>query len=184
MRALPITGEYPPDWPAIGDATRERAGHRCIRCRHPYRVGQQGSGEWSPCDAQCRHVGPFGYQYRDGDIVVDESIQSTNAGERASVAIFIPGRPRLVAQWRILTVHHLDGNKANGSWWNLLALCQRCHLQIQCRVNPDQPWLFEHSEWFRPYVAGFYAKKYLGVELTREEVEQRLEELLALERQA
>lgn len=84
--------------------------------------------------------------------------------------------------WHILTVHHLDGDKANCSWWNLLALCQRCHLSVQARVKPDQPYVFEHSEWFRIYAAGFYAMKYLGEDLTRDQVEARLTELLDLER--
>lgn len=83
----------------------------------------------------------------------------------------------------MLTVHHLDLNPANCVWWNLLALCQRCHLSIQARVNLDRPWVMvEHSDWFKPYVAGFYAKKYLGLDLERTEVEARLDDLLALER--
>lgn len=83
-----------------------------------------------------------------------------------------------------LTVHHWDGNKANCVWWNCIALCQRCHLSVQGRVNPERPWIFVHSGWFKPYVAGFYAKKYLGEDLTVEDVAQRLPELLALEAQA
>jgi len=82
---------------------------------------------------------------------------------------------------RVLTVHHWDGDKGNCAWWNCLALCQRCHLVIQGRVRPSRPWVFEHSAWFQPYVAGFYAKKYLGLDLTREEVMDRLGELLTLE---
>ena len=35
----------------------------------------------------------------------------------------------------MLTVHHLDGNKMNCEWWNLAALCQRCHLRIQHDVT-------------------------------------------------
>jgi hypothetical protein len=84
--------------------------------------------------------------------------------------------------WRILTVHHLDGDKSNCAWWNLPALCQRCHLTIQARVVLKQVWPFEHTEWFRPYAAGWYAWKYLRVHLTRDEVMERLNELLALER--
>ena len=83
--------------------------------------------------------------------------------------------------WRVLTVHHLDGDKANCVWWNLLALCQRCHLHIQAKVDPWQPYFFEHAEWFKPYVAGFYAHKYLGQSLTREETFARMSELLNLE---
>lgn len=56
-----------------------------------------------------------------------------------------------------LTVHHLDGNKANVAWWNLVALCQRCHLHIQGKVKMNRIWMFEHSDWIKPYVAGYYA---------------------------
>lgn len=82
---------------------------------------------------------------------------------------------------RILTVHHFDGNKANDEWWNLLALCQVCHLQIQAKVDPQTPFFFEHSAWIKPYVAGFYAFKYERQILTREQVMARLDELLAYE---
>jgi 5-methylcytosine-specific restriction endonuclease McrA len=84
--------------------------------------------------------------------------------------------------WRVLTVHHLDGDPANCRWWNLPALCQRCHLSVQARVVMEQPFVFEHSAWFRPYAAGFYAWKYLHQDLNREQVTERMEELLALER--
>ena len=156
MRRLPIVGEYPPDWPAISNATWAAAGHRCIRCGHPYRKGAHGKGEWTPCDSHCTHS--------DGPTRIVAGV--------------------IEAQWRILTVHHFDGNKSNCAWWNLLALCQRCHLRIQGHVNPQQPYMFEHSEWLKPYVAGFYAWKYEGKQLSREQVMARLVELLAYERRA
>lgn len=78
---------------------------------------------------------------------------------------------------RYLTVHHLDGDKANLSWWNLLALCQACHLSVQARVIPARAWLWEHSAWFRPYVAGYYAST-VGVSLSRDAVEAELEHWL------
>jgi hypothetical protein len=84
--------------------------------------------------------------------------------------------------WNVLTVHHLDGDPSNCRWWNLAALCQRCHLSVQGRVKMNQPFIFEHSEWFKPYVAGFYAWKYLHQEIAREEAVRRMDELLALER--
>jgi hypothetical protein len=84
-----------------------------------------------------------------------------------------------------LTVHHLSMNKADCAWFNLVALCQRCHLSIQHRVDLTRPWVMaEHSAWFRPYVAGHYARRYLGETLTREEVTARLDELIERERQA
>lgn len=77
-------------------------------------------------------------------------------------------------------VHHLDGDKANCRWWNLLALCNSCHLTIQAKVLPERPYLWEHSDWFKPYVAGFYAHFYAQREVTREEAMAELEQLLAL----
>ena len=90
------------------------------------------------------------------------------------------GHPHDPAAGYCLTVHHLDLNPGNCRWWNIPALCQRCHLQIQARVVMERPWLFEHSDWFRPYAAGYYAYTVLGLDLTRDEVEARLDELLAL----
>lgn len=81
------------------------------------------------------------------------------------------GAAHLAGRGTILTVHHVDGNKGNNAWWNLLALCQRCHLSVQGRVVPDRPWLFAHSRWFVPYVGGFYAAFYGTAEVTREAVE-------------
>src|SRR3972149_5698671 len=59
---------------------------------------------------------------------------------------------------RILTTHHFDGDKANDAWFNLMPLCQVCHLTIQARVDPDTPYFLEHSDWSKPYIAAFYAK--------------------------
>ena len=82
---------------------------------------------------------------------------------------------------RILTTHHFNGDKANDEWWNLLALCQVCHLKVQGRVDPEVPWFLSHSNWLKPYVAGFYASKYEGRNITRDEAMNRLDELLAYE---
>jgi len=57
----------------------------------------------------------------------------------------------------MLTVHHLDNNKSNCEEWNLAVLCQRCHLSIQARVDIDQGWLLEHSEWMKPHIEGMRA---------------------------
>lgn len=56
---------------------------------------------------------------------------------------------------RGLTVHHLDGDKSNCATWNLAALCQACHLQIQVKVTLDQMWMGEHSRWFMPHLFGY-----------------------------
>jgi hypothetical protein len=193
MSKLPITGEYPADWDQIGDRVRTEAGHRCIRCGHRYEVGKHKGckGEWTPCDETCTHAGPLGvmsdldYAAIEPDTLVNPRMIPQGAlPAGAVVAGFRVSRMTVLARWRILTVHHLDGNKANCEWWNLLPLCQRCHLQIQTRVNPEIPYFLEHSDWFRPYVAGFYAHKYEGRTITREEAVARMDELLALERLA
>lgn len=92
------------------------------------------------------------------------------------------GHPHDTPSGYTLTVHHLDMNPGNRQWWNLIPLCQRCHLSIQARVDLARPWVMApHSEWFRPYVAGWYAHRYEGRSLSRAEVEADLDRLLGLE---
>lgn len=76
----------------------------------------------------------------------------------------------------MLTVHHLDGDKANVAWWNLTAPCQRCHLRIQGKVVLERVWMFEHTPWFKPYVAGYHAHL-AGRPTDRAYVLQHLDEL-------
>ena len=84
---------------------------------------------------------------------------------------------------RTLTVHHLDMNPGNSAWWNLLPLCQACHLSIQGRVYLDRPWVMaDHSDWFKVYAGGYFAWKYLSLDVTREEVERDLEWYVNIER--
>lgn len=179
MRNLPITGEYPADWKEISDRVWAEAGHRCIRCGHPYRKGEHGKGEFTPCDIQCVHGGPV-YAYTQGKNM-GELVLRPQETARDYVMVCRSGHD-IYASWRIGTVHHFDGNKANCEWWNLMALCQRCHLTIQSRVNPDQPYVLDHSDWFKPYVAGFYALKYEGKLISRDEAIARIDELLAYEK--
>lgn len=172
--------DYNPDGKAARDRARAEAGHRCIRCGHPYECGLErpDKGEWSDCDVKCTHKAPIRLKAA-GDLAWVEVSKDQNL--LLSISTYTTAGGLVQAKWRILTVHHFDGDKSNDAWWNLMALCQVCHLEIQGKVNPDQPWFFEHSEWIKPYVAGFYARKYLKQELSREEVTARLPELLALE---
>lgn len=80
---------------------------------------------------------------------------------------------------RVLTVHHLDMNPANCEWWNLAALCQQCHLHIQAKVVMERVWMFEHTEWFKPYVAGYYAARF-GQPTDKEYVIRNLDALIAI----
>jgi len=165
---------------------RLEAGHRCLRCLHPYipkgdakMLGVEPSGgRWSRCDLQCRHYGGgYDVRFRMPD---DEK---WDGGVDGVASHFVEDGFITEGEWRILTVHHADGDKSNLAWWNLLALCQRCHLTIQSKVVMERVYPSEHSDWFKPFVAGYYAWVYLHEDLTREQTEARLDELLALERQ-
>lgn len=187
---------------SIKDLIRQLADHRCVRCGHPYRKGQS-EPEWSPCDERCTHAGPVRLRAeaevpcRCGKAM--EPINEDGSGRvlvcpdlragKSKHDSYAPHSSALYeAKRRVLTVHHLTGSFGNEQeakrdcrWWNLAALCQRCHLSIQARVNMPRRWLHEHSEWFKPHVAGYYAWTYLGREVSREEAVERMDELLALE---
>jgi hypothetical protein len=186
---------YPLAWhsidggPGVKHLVREQAGHRCVRCQHPY---AQGAGEWSPCDEHCTHQGPG--RYRPGWSDLGENTGETSdidpwsgltaTPADATAGDLIDGGIDVEARWRVLTVHHLvsgDEAKRDLRWWNLAALCQRCHLTIQGRVQMERVYPWPHSEWFKPYAAAWYAWTYLGEDLTRAETMARLDELLALE---
>lgn len=173
-----FSGQYADDGKAVRKAARDAHGNRCVRCLHPYRAGN-GTGEWSPCDEQCAHGGPLRLELGGTEWVKD--IEELSGKLMAKHVVVTNSDCSVSAKWRILTVHHFDGNKANDAWWNLLPLCQRCHLQIQGKVDPRIPYFFEHSDWLKPFVAGYYAHKYEGKNLTREETLARLDELLAYE---
>lgn len=189
------------EFSAVKDLVRENAGNRCLRCGHPYTKGQHSMepdpeqpGEfvsWSPCDSQCSHMGPVRLReiFRPGEQPWVEHDLSMH-GQTAAEAMMDEGPERLQqryecdARWRVLTVHHLltgPEGKRNLLWWNLVSLCQRCHLRVQRLVDLRRVYPWPHTEWFRPYAAGWYAWSYLGESLTRAEAMSRLPELLALE---
>lgn len=192
--------------PSIGvkDLVRLDAGHRCLRCGHPYIVGESSvwdtappdspmahEGEdqsaalqaeigrlfyseaddrppdalrnqainWSQCDNQCTHAGPCRAREPGGEW---RSVEIERVLDRE---LWLREGHELQAAWRILTVHHLNERKHDLRWWNLAALCQRCHLVIQRKVKMDRSWPWEHTEWFKPFAAAHYAYKYQGVEL-------------------
>lgn len=183
---------YPAEWHTLKHLVRAQAGDRCERCLHPYilgankmeRIDHPGGGysyeSWSPCDALCAHGGPI-RELGWGDPF--EAVLGPYSTVAEAIGASDGGRA-FEARFRILTVHHLDQDKANCLWWNLVALCQRCHLTVQRRVVMDRAYIFEHSDWFKPYAAGYYAWKYLNEYLDRDETLARLDELLALERLA
>ena len=93
---------------------------------------------------------------------------STEAGRYPPEWPAVAWLVKTIADWRcerceaphgtipnVLTVHHLDEVKANLEHWNLAALCQRCHLQVQNRVSFYQLWPWPHTRWMARHVADF-----------------------------
>ena len=157
-----ISGTYPPDWPQISFAAKERAGFRCERCGHP------AEGPWKMGD---RALGEL--RQRAGyEIQQAEGLGRRACDERCS-------HPDNGKQ-RMLTVDHILGDKNQNQWWALAALCQVCHLQFQGRVRVEQGWTFEVSEWLKPHLAGFFAWRLLGQDVSQKDTESRMNELLAL----
>jgi len=154
---LDVRGVYPPDWSEIAERVKHEAGWRCVRCGHPF---NPDDGQPWFCDARCDATkGRQRPEHRRGGL----------GGVHAPIT---PGLS--------LTVHHLDGDKANCRWWNLLATCNSCHLTVQAKVIPERPYLWEHARWFVPYVCGFYAWYYGHEDITRAEAEARPDYWLAL----
>lgn len=147
---IETSGDYPPDWTEIADRVKDEAGRRCVRCKHP-------AGDRMVSVATLGTIGSF------DTILAPCDDECTH---------------RRDGKLRVLTVHHMNGRKDDSRWWNLLALCQCCHLVIQGKVNPAQAYLHPHTGWFRIYAAGYYASAVLGLELSRAETELRIDELL------
>lgn len=100
---------YPPEWhslygktaagvPTLGIKHYVRLYHedRCERCQHPY---AKGEGEWSACDARCTHRGPV---RSHGEHIHDDP-------PPGGMYLWLNAGVPVEAQWRILTVHHLNG---------------------------------------------------------------------------
>lgn len=172
-----VRGNYPPDWPAIAKRVKDRAGWRCVRCGHPHERPSERLACGPGCDL-ARHP-----EYRPATRLEQAGgpLASSVVRGREGAPYVLRGGSGGRQRQRVLTVAHLDDDRSNCRWWNLAALCQVCHLSTQGRIEMSRPWAFPHSEWFRPHVAGYYAYRYLGQELSREEVQARLDELLLLE---
>ena len=164
-------GAYVTEWAKISYQVKKDASWRCVRCGHP----NEGSGPHNriPCDEHCdldRHPESVDFPEVAGQILAYFALVGSPAFTAAGSP---PAWPQ--QRQRVLTVHHFDGNKENNLWWNLMALCQVCHLVIQGKVVPEQPWMFEHSNWIKPYIAGYYAREFLELHVPRIFFERRPE---------
>lgn len=46
------------------------------------------------------------------------------------------GKPRRDGHEHVIAIHHIDGDKSNCEWTNLLYCCQACHLEVQSSWGP------------------------------------------------
>jgi hypothetical protein len=164
---LAISGDYPADWNVISRRVRDAAGWRCVRCNHPF---DPTTGRPLPCTEECDRT--------RGRNCVGGGLDAPDTGLRIEGAAKQPHMPDVPGL--NYGVHHFDGRKDNVAWYNLMALCNSCHLRVQARVIPERPWLFSHSTWMIPYVCGFYAHFYGRAEITRGEAEAEPDRWLAL----
>lgn len=158
MTRKSVGGPYPPNWKEISKRVKEEADWRCVRCHHPHGDRFTKTPPPPPGYGAGKGYNPINYFFAKCDELCAHPKDSS---------------------LRMLTVHHLDMNPANCEWWNLAALCQVCHLQVQQKVIMERVWMLEHSEWFKPYVAGYYAHIF-GRPEDRETVLVCMDELIAL----
>ena len=142
----------------IKDVVRAFADYRCVRCHHRYR----GGGEWTRCDTRCTHGDEIRYRHGsesrwiETDSWPDVSRQFEYDFTHTTID---PANPRRVlppleveAHWRVLTVHHLNGVKADCRcslslcWRRLMAteqlfstrlphFCPGEHCQVPCTAQ-------------------------------------------------
>jgi 5-methylcytosine-specific restriction endonuclease McrA len=94
-----------------------------------------------------------------GDYPADFEEIARRCKERAGWKCERCGHDNDATTGHVLTVHHLDGDKSNNADWNLAALCQRCHLRIQGKIDFAQAYMLEHTPWMEPHVRGFLAER-------------------------
>ena len=102
---------YPDNWKEISLAVREESGQRCQSCKLP-----NGARGYRPA------------LNRDNFVQVPRSDETVLRRYWPTVQIF-----RIV-----LTVHHRDTDPSNNDRANLVALCQKCHLDVHRRIRAGE----------------------------------------------
>ncbi len=125
---MPIRPEYrwlyPIDWKQLSAVIRfERAKGQCQGCGRPHGhiICHLGDGRW--WDPQ-RQVWRDGQGRRVGRVLVVESLQEQVRTTRV-----------------VLATAHRDHDPTNNRRRNLVALCQRCHLQHDREEHHRRRWL-------------------------------------------
>lgn len=122
--------KYHPKWNLIKKLIRfRRAKNRCEVCGlRNYSVGYWDEQVWHPPQRVQPPVDGF---ERFKDAVAWRDAYNDAIGE-----IYDPATRRVCIV--ILTVSHLDHNEQNNRFWNLKAMCQRCHLTHDRKDNAQR----------------------------------------------
>lgn len=172
QRSHGLHGDYPGNWDEISKHLKGAAGNRCVRCFHP------AEGNWKRGEEPETELIPTGIKQlalpldmlEDVELMIERPVARAN-GDIFSVGDEYPGRMQCDMacrhqkgdKMRLLTVHHLDINKANVSWWNLAPLCQVCHLEVQAHWDWHQYYLVEPPHWMAPYMRAWELYQATGI---------------------
>lgn len=138
-------GCYPADWPQIARQTKDAAGNRCIRCKHPHDAGAGRT-------LNLRMItGVFGITSGTAQVLETPAPPLTNRPELAGDRLMPQSTRspkelklgRAKCRWLYPDIgacescgepavdrHHKDGDTWNNNRSNLMFLCRRCHLDI------------------------------------------------------
>lgn len=87
------------------------------------------------------------YEYTGQDYPPEWSEITEQVKCRAGYCCERCGHPHDPEAGYTLTTAHMIPDKGLVEEWNLAALCQRCHLHCQHKIDFLQSYMFEHSGW-------------------------------------
>jgi hypothetical protein len=97
-----------------------------------------------------------------GDYSEEQYEINTAVKERSDWKCIKCGHDHDFKSSHVLTVHHFDMDKGNNEWFNLLPLCQRCHLSVQAKMNVNNINSFNCPHWFFKYYIGMCVRDNCG----------------------
>lgn len=83
----------------------------------------------------------------------------------------------------VLTVHHFDLDKSNNLWFNLLPLCQRCHLSVQAKMSTANTDYLNCPEWYIKYFSARLVYERTGILIDEDAVEELVSMYIEMFRQ-
>lgn len=118
--------EYPPNWPDIATAAKERAGWRCEWCAAPQKAVIRRRSTAIELGGYLVDFVLVPRLHVPAQLTINcyEPAQMLDTDTLSWPLLRKHGLTRI-----ILTTAHLDRNTANNEPDNLAALCQRCHLR-------------------------------------------------------